>query len=133
MKGSYDMMFNIIDGNATPYKFFDNTMSSAFLQPVGTQAFGNSTRYAGKKADDLLVQFASTSDPAKQKEIAQQLQQVFAEEVPTLPLFPLSGAGYVNTTRFTGFPTKDDYYAAASPNQSFFADFLLVIPRLEAK
>lgn len=132
LKGSYDMMFNIVDGNATPYRFFDQTMSSTFLQPVGTPAFGNSTRYAGKKADEILNQFASTPDPAKQKEIALQLQRVFAEEVPTVPLFPLSGAGFVNTTRFTGFPTKEDHYASAQPNP-FFADQLLVFARVQAK
>jgi peptide/nickel transport system substrate-binding protein len=133
MKGDYAMMFNIIDGNATPYRFFNNTMASALLQPVGTDAFGNSTRYAGKKADDLLAQFAATSDEAKQREIAQQLQQVFAEEVPTLPLFPLSGQGFVSTAKFTGFPSNEDHYALAEPNSAFFADPLLVLTRLQAK
>ena len=131
-KGTYDMMFNIVDGNATPYRFYYNTMSSALLEPVGTQAFGNSTRYAGKKADDLLNQFASTADPARQKEIIQQVQRVFAEEVPTLPLFPLSGTGFINTAHFTGFPTREDHYASAQYNP-FFADQLIVFTRVQPK
>lgn len=131
--GTYDMMFNIVDGDATPYRFFNRTMSSDLLMPVGEPAQGNSTRYDGGAADELLAQFASTADEAEQHEIARELQRVFAEEVPTLPLFPLSGQGFINTNRLTGFPTREDYYASAEPNPSFFADFLIVTTRLQPK
>lgn len=131
--GNFDMLFSIIDGNATPYRFYRMTMSSDLLQPEGTAAQGNYTRYADGKADDLLQQFAAATDPAQQKEIAQELQAVFAEEVPAVPLVPLGGMGLVNTSRLTGFPTADNYYASAEPNPSFFADWLLVLTQLQPK
>lgn len=131
--GAFDMIFGIIDGNATPYRFYRQTMSSDLLAPEGTPAEGNYTRYAGGKADELLSRFASSVDPAEQKQIALELQTLFAEEVPAVPLTPLGGMGLINTTHFTGFPTAENYYASAQPNPSFFADILLVLNQLAPK
>lgn len=128
--GDYDMHFSIIDGNATPYRFYRQTMSSELYMPEGTFAQGNYTRYAGGAADELLAQFTSTADTEQQKQIAIELQKVFAAEVPAVPLVPLGGMGLINTTRFTGFPTTENYYASAQPNPNFFADFLLVVTQI---
>jgi len=131
--GNYDMLFSIIDGNATPYRFYRMTMASDLLTPEGVPAEGNYTRYAGGKADDLLKQFASSTDLDSQKKVADALQKVFAAEIPAVPFVPLGGMGLVNTTRFTGFPTQDNYYASVQPNPAFFADWLLVLNQLTAK
>ncbi len=131
--GDFDMMFSIIDGSPTPYRFYRMTMSSDLLQPEGVPAEGNYTRYAGGAADDLLQQFAAATDPAQQKEIAAELQKVFAEEVPAVPFVPLGGMGLINTSRFTGFPTADNFYASAEPNPTFFPDWLLVLTQLQPK
>ncbi len=131
--GTYDMHFSIIDGAATPYRFFRLTMSSDLLTPEGVPAEGNYTRYAGGKADELLKQFASSTDLEQQKQVALELQKIFAEEVAAVPFVPLGGMGLVNTTRFTGFPTADNYYASAQPNPTFFADWLIVLNQLTAK
>jgi peptide/nickel transport system substrate-binding protein len=131
--GNFDMLFSIIDGNATPYRFYRMTMASALLQPEGTAAQGNYTRYADGAADELLQQFATATDVEEQKRIAAELQQVFAEEVPAVPLVPLGGMGLINTSRLTGFPTADNYYASAEPNPAFFADWLLVLTQIQPK
>ena len=131
--GNYDMHFSIIDGNATPYRFYRQTMSSDLYAPEGEFAQGNYTRYAGGAADELLTQFAAATDLEQQKQIALDLQAVFAAEVPAVPLVPLGGMGLVNTTRFTGFPTAENYYASAQPNPNFFADFLLTVTEITPK
>ena len=59
------------------------------VNELGTERLDLLLGRAAVADDGLLDQFAATSDEAEQKAIAQQLQQVFAEEVPTLPLFPL--------------------------------------------
>lgn len=130
MTGSYDMHFSIIDGNATPFRFYRNTMSSELYAPEGTASEGNYVRYNGGAADDLLVQFAAAPDVESQMAVAAELQAVFAAEVPAVPLIPLGGMGLVNTSRFTGFPTADNYYASAQPNPAFFSDILLVLTQI---
>ena len=131
--GNFDMIFSIIDGNATPYRFYRMTMASELVAPEGTFAQGNYTRYKGGKADDLLAKFASSTDVAQQKQIALQLQQVFATEVPAVPLTSLASVGLINTIRFTGFPTKGNLYASPEVNPSFFADCLLVLTQITPK
>lgn len=109
-RGQFDITFNTVPG-ATPYQWYRNAMAKTLLKPVGeVSSVGNYARYSGGKADDLLAEFASTSDLATQKEIAAQLQKVFADEAPLLPLWPLPMWYQYNTTRFTGFPTKDNPY-----------------------
>jgi peptide/nickel transport system substrate-binding protein len=130
MTGNYDMHFSIIDGNATPFRFYRNTMSSELYAPEGTSSEGNYVRYDGGAADDLLVQFAAAPDVESQMAVAAELQAVFAAEVPAVPLIPLGGMGLVNTSRFTGFPTADNYYASAQPNPAFFSDILLVLTQI---
>ncbi|MBN9390963.1 MAG: ABC transporter substrate-binding protein [Chloroflexi bacterium] len=111
-KGQFDMTISLMNGS-NPYIIYRNAMSNTLLKPVGEATVaGNFERYSGGKADDLLTQFAGTSDEAKQKEIAGQLQQVFADEAPLLPLFPLPQWYEYNTTNFEGFPTKDNPYIA---------------------
>ncbi|MFN8531105.1 MAG: ABC transporter substrate-binding protein [Anaerolineae bacterium] len=131
--GNFDMIFSIVDGNATPFRFYRMTMSSELLAPEGTAAQGNYSRYSGGAADDLLTQFSSASSLDQEHQIVDQLQQVFASEVPAVPLVPLGGMGLINTTRFTGFPTTDNYYASAQPNPTFFADILVVLTTITPK
>ncbi len=131
--GAYDMIFSIVDGNATPYRFFRMTMAKELALPEGTFAPGNYVRYTGGKADDLLAQFGASTNVDQQKQVAIELEKVFAAEVPAVPLVPLGGMGLVNTTRFTGFPTADNYYASAAVNPAFFSDCLLVLTQITPK
>lgn len=91
-------------------------MSSELLAPEGTKVQGNYSRYAGAAADDLLTQFASAPDLEQQMQVAAALQSVFAQEVHVVPLATLGGMGLVITSRFTGFPTAENYCASAQPN-----------------
>ncbi|MCB9423095.1 MAG: ABC transporter substrate-binding protein [Ardenticatenaceae bacterium] len=131
--GNFDMAFGIIDAGATPYTVYNSTMSSILLAPVGERSPGNYTRYDGGAADDLLAQFAAATTVAEQHEIVNELQRVFAEEVPVVPVIAHGGVAHVMTTTFTGFPTADNLYASPEPNPAFEDDFLLVVTRLTAK
>ena len=43
---------------------------------------------SSQKADKLLEQFAATSDEAEQKDIVDQLQTLYTDNAPAIPLFP---------------------------------------------
>ena len=112
------MTISLMNGT-NPYIIYRNAMSKTLLKPVGEATVaGNFQRYSSGKGDDLLTQFAGTSDEGKQKEIAAQLQQAFADEAPLLPLFPLPQWYEYNTTRFEGFPTKDNLFIAGQRNDN---------------
>ena len=133
-KGNFDMSMALPSGTNF-YAAYRTMMSSAASAPVGTDALGgNYGRYVSQKGDQLLNQYASTTDQAQQKQVAAQLQQVFADEAPLIPLY-LSPLWYeYNTTRFTGFPTKDNPYVVGSFAQvTGSAEALLVMTSIKPK
>jgi peptide/nickel transport system substrate-binding protein len=135
-KGDYDMSMAItgFTGPVNFYSAYRSQMSAAATAPVGQiAAGGNYSRYTNEKADQLLAQFASTTDPAQQKQIADQLQQLFADEAPNVPLY-LSPLWYeYNAKRFEGFPTKDNQYAPGSYGQVLSPEQLIVMTTLKPK
>jgi peptide/nickel transport system substrate-binding protein len=113
-KGQFDISIGWSAGGPTPYNFYRGQMSSLTAQPIGTVANDNWHRYVNKDADAILKEFAAISDEAKQKELANKLQMLFAENLPAIPLFPGPQWGEYNSTRFTGFPDKDNPYTVLS-------------------
>jgi peptide/nickel transport system substrate-binding protein len=90
-------------------------MSSVTLQPAGEVANENFVRYVNAQADTLLEQFAATSDAAQQKQIMAQIEAIFVDQAPALPLFPGPDWYEYTTLHFTGFPSADDPYAPGVP------------------
>lgn len=132
-KGDFDMSIGWSSGGATPYQFYRDQMAKLSLREPGVAAGANWHRYASPKADDLLNQFAATSDAATQKQVAEKLQQTFAEEAPAVPLFPGPMWYEYNTTRFKDFPTKDNPYAAGSFFHQGTPEQLIVMTTIKPK
>lgn len=109
--GDFDSGIVWTSNDPTPYQYYLNLMSPTKVKPVGEQTFDNYARYGSDKAQALLDQFAATSDEAEQHRIVNQLQAVYGEELPTIPLFPGPEWGAYNDTRFTGWPTAENPYA----------------------
>jgi peptide/nickel transport system substrate-binding protein len=86
-------------------------MSNVTVVPVGEVTAENWNRYGNEEADALLEQFAATSDQAEQQEIVNQLQMIYAENAPAIPLFPGPDWGEFNTMRFIDFPSEENPYA----------------------
>jgi peptide/nickel transport system substrate-binding protein len=132
-KGDFDASLWVGYSSPTPYAVYRNVMSKSTLVPVGATASANYARYVSTKADDLLTQFASTSDLGKQKEIGQQLQQVFADEAPAIPMWPAPVYEFYSTRHFTGFPDKDNPYALGLPNGATNPEWLIVLTSIKPK
>ncbi|WP_224367902.1 ABC transporter substrate-binding protein [Hyalangium versicolor] len=125
-KGEFDISMGWTSEEPTPYHFYRDLMGTETLRPVGEIAARNWDRFASKEADALLHAFEVTSDFAEQKKIAGQLQMLFVQNAPTIPLFPGPSWGEYSTRRFTGFPNKDNPYAKLTPNSQPEHLFLLV-------
>jgi len=132
-KGNFDISIGWSSGGATPYNYYRDQMSQRSFAEIGSTAGANWHRYVSKKADDLLNQLASTADAAKQKDLATQLQQTFADEAPAIPLFPGPEWYEYNTTRFEGFPTKDNPYAVGSFFNQGTPEQLIVMTTIKPK
>jgi peptide/nickel transport system substrate-binding protein len=134
-QGKFQWSLGWSSGGATPYEFYRGQMSKLTILPIGTDANENWNRFDDPAADTLIDQFGQTSDPAAQKDIVNQLQTIFVNDAPALPLFPGPDWYEYTTTRFTGFPTKDNPYAPGPPwNTPVFApNSLLVLTTIKPK
>ena len=112
--GSFDSGIVWSNNAPTPYQFYSGVMSTETVMPVGEQTFQNYHRFGLPAADDLLAEFAASAEGAEQAAPMNELQAVFAENAPIIPLFPGPRWGAYNTTRFTGFPNEDNPYAPLS-------------------
>lgn len=113
-KGDFTMTIGWSATGPTPFNFYRGAMSSMSLHPVGEISAENWHRFSAPGVDDLLNQFAATSDENQQMAIAKQLQQIYSDNAPGVPLFPGAQWGEYNSTRFTNFPDKDNAYAFLS-------------------
>ncbi|MFN8377102.1 MAG: ABC transporter substrate-binding protein [Anaerolineae bacterium] len=112
--GDYDVSIGWSDAGPTPWDFYRSMTDSSL---IGENGMRNATTWAGwtsPEMDALLASFTSTADAEEQKTIAGQIQELFVENVVAIPLFPGPTWYEWNTTRFTGFPTEEDYYAQGS-------------------
>lgn len=113
-QGEFDISIGWSSGGATPFNFFRGQMSSQTENPVGQTSNENWHRFVSPEADAILSQFAAASDPAVQKELAGQLQALYVEQFPAIPLFPGPQWGEYNSMRFTDFPNAEDPYSVLS-------------------
>jgi peptide/nickel transport system substrate-binding protein len=110
-KGSFQWAISWSSGGPTPLAFYRGQMSKQTVLNIGDVADENWNRFVDPEVDKLIGEFVKTSDENKQKDIMNQMQMIFVIDAPALPLFPGPDWYEYVTTRFTGFPTKDDPYA----------------------
>jgi peptide/nickel transport system substrate-binding protein len=102
----------------TPFEYYRSAMSCRTVKPVGEEATQNFQRFCSKDADELLDQFAAATSEDEQHKIVDQLQALYSQLAPTIPLFPGPEWGAYNSTVFEGWPSKDNPYATLSPEAS---------------
>lgn len=113
-KGDFDLSIGWSSGGPTPYNYYRGQMSALTYNEPGKVSNENWHRYVSEKGTDLLNQFAATADEAEQKDLMNQIQQVFVDEFPSVVLYPGPQWGQYNSARFVGFPNEEDPYAVLS-------------------
>ncbi|WP_438021308.1 ABC transporter substrate-binding protein [Sorangium sp. So ce315] len=130
-KGTFDLSMGWSNEEPTPYNFYRDLLGTATVKPVGEASARNWHRFGAKQADSLFEAFEAATEQADQKKLLEQLQEIFSETAPSIPLFPGPSWGEFNTRRFTGFPSKENPYAKLSPNNP--PEYLLVLTELKPK
>lgn len=129
-QGDFDLCLGWSFEGPTPYSFYRWLMASDTIRPLGEEARGNWHRYGSPVADAALAAFEKEADPEGQRRIADELQRVFAAELPAIPLYPNPSWAEYNTSRFEGFPSREHPYADPSPNKFDRGECLLVLTSL---
>jgi peptide/nickel transport system substrate-binding protein len=113
--GAYDVSIGWTTVGRTPWDFYRNMLYSGLVGADGLRNAETWSGWSSEETDALLDAFTATADPAEQSDIIAQIQTAFVENVVAIPLFPGPTWYEYNTTRFTGFPTAEDYYTQGSP------------------
>lgn len=101
---------------ASPWSRFRDVLDNRGVAEVGKPAFWNYNRYSNPAVGQLLDQ-AAQADEAGQIELYGELDSIFRQDVPVIPLMyrPVEFYQY-NETTWTGFPNAED--PKAPPMQS---------------
>lgn len=119
--GSFDIAMKAVV-QPTLYMDFNTVLNSAFTAPIGKPATSNDERWNDKTTDSLLNQYSQTFDPKQQQATMFKLEKIVAQQVPFIPLCNYPSWEEFNTSRFTGWPSASNPYAAfyASPFDSMY-------------
>ncbi len=131
--GNYQIALWFGYTSATPHGQYIRMMGSATKVDWGQFTMVNFAHYGSPAADTLLTEMAATNDQAQQIEIAHQLQQIFADEAPVIPLWTGLDWALFNNANFTGWPTRENNYSLAFPNGAVTPEQLIVLTTITAK
>jgi peptide/nickel transport system substrate-binding protein len=114
-RGRFDMGMWFGERGPTPYEFYKGQMDSVLVKPAGEKAIANFHRFGSVEASRVLRRFEASSDPAEQERLARELQMIYVNSAPSLPLFASPLWGVFNASQHTGFPSRFSPYAGSSP------------------
>ncbi|MFT4978753.1 MAG: peptide/nickel transport system substrate-binding protein [Myxococcota bacterium] len=130
-KGDFDIAMGWTAEGPTPYAQLASLMDGRRRRPLGEPGQENWHRYDNPEVTALFEAFEQTGDLTEQRRLLLEVQSVFAEDAPAIPLFLNPTWGQCSTRRFVGFPSAADPYARLSPNNP--PETLLVMTRIEPR
>ena len=115
-RGEFDMSFGWGDmGGTNPFRLFKGLMSTDNVKPLGEIADVNWHRFGLSSADSLFGIFEKVSDHKLIRSVIFDLQDLFIEHAPALPINAASNYAQCNTQYFTNFPSEDNPYTVLAP------------------
>jgi peptide/nickel transport system substrate-binding protein len=117
-RGQFDLGIWFGARGATPYQFYRGQMDGALVRPIGEEAEDNFHRFSSEEAGRLLRRFEASTEVDELAGLGRDLQRLFVENAPSLPLFASPLWGVFSTERFSGFPSRQNPFGSAVPSAS---------------
>src|SRR5215831_11018992 len=119
-----------VASQGSPYGFFNANLSANSFIPSGQDATntGNWEHFQDATATGLLNQWKTTLAPAKQKQIATQLEKIWLQQLPIVPLFIGPRWSTYSTRYFHCFSTAKNFLG--DPIFTTFPDNILSFTRI---
>jgi peptide/nickel transport system substrate-binding protein len=109
--GEYQLGYNAEFGGPSPYYELREILYSANSAPIGQTASTNWERYSNPATDALIDQYATTTNPATQRKITDELEAVMLSQVPVIPVVEEVDWYQYNTAQTGGWATPSNPYA----------------------
>lgn len=115
--GDFQAILHWTDTGATPYDLYSDMMDGRWLLPIGEAANYNFGRYDNPEATAALASYANAADDATRDKAMAEIQKIFVEQVPAMPIGTRPFIGEFNTRNYVGWPGEDDPYTNPDPTQ----------------
>jgi peptide/nickel transport system substrate-binding protein len=109
--GQFQLGYGAETGGPSPYFELRQWLYSANSAPIGTPAGSNFERFSDQAVDNLINEYPTTTSPAEQQSIVDQLEKVMLADVPVIPVTEAVDWFQYDTSKFSGWPTPTDPYA----------------------
>ncbi|WP_133983549.1 ABC transporter substrate-binding protein [Kribbella voronezhensis] len=115
-----------LGASTNPYFVYNGKLATVNTVPVGkTATAGNFARFSNPTVDAALTAAAGTADKAAQKAQFAKIQAVIENQLPYIPIYVNSMLTEFNTSRATGWPTKDNLYVLPAAWKAWDAGIVL--------
>lgn len=113
--GQFQMLIDSAGLTPSPYYYYYEALSSKVAPPIGqNDSVGNYGRYGNPTVDALLTDIASSPDELSKTDDFGQIEQIYAHDLPYIPLFGQQDEIEFNGNNVAGYPTTANPYAAAA-------------------
>jgi peptide/nickel transport system substrate-binding protein len=102
----------------TAWSFYSEQMNPQFFQPVGKNitTYQDIERFNDPTARSLFKEYP-TASPARQQQIASQLEGIWANQLPVITMIYWGDYAEWNSSQVTGWATPSNPYFMPSPNE----------------
>jgi peptide/nickel transport system substrate-binding protein len=107
--------------NSAPraFSYYNDTINPNLYVPIGqsTPTYQNIERFQNADAKKLFNEYPNATTDAQRQTIVNQIQKIFADQLPWIPMFYWGSYGNWSTAKVTGWPTPSDPYFVPYPNE----------------
>jgi peptide/nickel transport system substrate-binding protein len=130
--GNFQLLMDNFGYTPDPWSYYYSLLDSSIAPAIGkADTVGNFGRYRNAQVDSLLSQIADTTDTAAQKPDFYQIENIFTQQLPLIPLFEQQDEIEFNAEHVANYPTVQNPYGAPAvyiqPDMGWIAARLLPV------
>jgi peptide/nickel transport system substrate-binding protein len=111
--GNFQMLMDNFGYTPDPYSYYYSLLDSTIAPPIGqADSVGDYNRYKNPTVDSLLAAIAATNNTAAQNQDFYKIEQIFASQIPDIPLFNQQDEIEFNGNVVANYPTVQNAYGA---------------------
>jgi peptide/nickel transport system substrate-binding protein len=111
-KGAFDMLSGGVVYGVTPYDFYSQVLLGKY---IGNGSEKNWEGLNDPAVNSAITQMTQTGDSAALHQLAGQIEQYVATNLPVIPLSDIGASSEYSTSQWTGWPSASDPYALPAP------------------
>ena len=111
--GKFQLLMDNFGYTPTPWSYYYSILDSTIAPPIGkVDTVGNFGRYKNPQVDSLLNQIADTTSTAVQAPDFYKIENIFAAQLPLIPLFEQQDEIEFNGNDVANYPSAANPYGA---------------------